>query len=209
MRKSLPDKLTVRELWGSADPYYLYFTRMPRLETSRLVLRPFRMRDAADVFEYTSDEEVARFVLWDPHRSISDTRASIRAIRKMYRQGRPSSWAIELTGEKKVIGSIGFMWVSPENRSAEVGYSLSRHYWNRGIMTEALSRVLRSAFEDLPLHRIEAQYDIRNPASGRVMEKCGMQKEGLLRDRILNKKDFATVALWSIINPEDDRMKRR
>lgn len=208
MRKSLPKELSVRELWGSADPYYIYFSRLPRLETPHLLLRPFRMRDAGDVFAYASDEEVARFVLWDPHRNISDTRASIRGIRKLYRQGRPSSWAIELTAEKKVIGSIGFMWVSPENRSAEIGYSLSRHYWNRGIMTEALSRVLRSAFEDLPLHRIEAQHDIRNPASGRVMEKCGMEKEGLLRDRIRNKKDFVTVALWSIINPDDEGIRR-
>ncbi len=208
MHKSIPEKLSVRELWAGTDPYYTYFSRLPLLETPRLILRPFRMRDAGDVFAYASDEEVARFVLWDPHRNVSDTRSSIRGIRKLYRHGLPSSWAIELTAEKKVIGSIGFMWVSPENHSAEIGYSLSRHYWNRGIMTEALSRVLRSAFEDLPLHRIEAQHDVRNPASGRVMEKCGMNKEGLLRDRIRNKKEYVTVALWSIMNPDDELFRR-
>ncbi len=203
MRESIPEKLTLRELWGSSDRYYEYFTRLPRLETPRLILRPFLMRDARDVFEYSSDEEVARFVLWDPHKSLSDSRAAIRGIRRLYRQGRPGSWAIELSQEHRVIGSIGYMWLSPENRSAEVGYSLSRTYWNRGLMTEALGRVLKSAFEDLKLHRVEAQYDIRNPASGRVMEKCGMVKEGVLRERILNKREFVSVGLCSILNPEE------
>ncbi len=201
MRESFPEKLSAWELWGSADLYDRYFSRLPRLETPRLVLRPFRLKDAKDVFEYASDPEVARFVLWEPHRSLAETRSSIRSIRRLSRQGRPSSWAIELAEEKKVIGSIGFMWLSPENRSAEVGYSLSRLYWNRGIMTEALTRVLESAFRDLRLHRVEAQYDIRNPASGRVMEKCGMEQEGILRERILNKKEFVTVVLCSILNP--------
>ncbi len=201
MRDSFPDKLTMRDLWGAASRFDLYFSHLPVLETPRLILRPFRMRDARDVFAYSSDPEVARFVLWDPHRNLSETRSVIRAIRRLYRQGRPSSWAIELAEEKKVIGSIGFMWISTENSSAEVGYSMSRAFWNRGIMTEALTRVLESCFRDLRLHRVEAQYDIRNPASGRVMEKCGMEREGILRDRIFNKGEYVSVAVCSVLNP--------
>ena len=179
-----------------------FFYDLPVLETKDLLLRPMRMKDAEDIYAYSSDEEVARYVLWDAHSSLRDTRAFIRYIRRLYREGLPSSWAIEHKASHKVIGSIGFMWVSRENRSAEAGYSLSRAYWNHGYATQALSAVLRAGFTDLKLNRIEAQHDVRNPASGRVMEKCGMRREGVLRSRIVNKGEYVDVALWAILRDE-------
>ena len=89
--------------------------------------------------------------------------------------------------------------VSKENRSAEVGYSLSRDYWNQGIMTEALRAVIRFGFEELRLNRIEAQHELDNPASGQVMRHVGMQYEGTLRQRIKNKGRFVDVALYAIL----------
>lgn len=200
MRQSFPDQFRLRDLLEASSS--AYFASLPDLETPRLLLRRMRLRDAADMFEYTSDPQVARYVLWDPHRSQRETRRYIRAVRSQYRQGVPSSWAIELKAEHKVIGSIGYMWYSPDNRSAEVGYSLSRAYWNRGFMSEALQRVILSAFQDLRLHRVEAQHDVRNPASGRVMEKCGMRKEGILRARLFSKGEYVDTALWSILREE-------
>ena len=87
------------------------------------------------------------------------------------------------------------MGYSPVHHTAEIGYSFSRDYWNRGYATQALTAVIRTAFHFLPdLNRIEAQHDIRNPASGRVMEKCGMKKEGILRSRLYNKSEYVDVA---------------
>ena len=186
----------------SSSNYGAYFSRLPVLETASLILRPLRMSDAADVYAYAADPEVARYVLWDPHTSLRDTRSYIRYIRALYRSGFPSSWGIVHRETNKVIGTIGFMWASGENRSAEVGYSLSRQYWNRGYATEALSAVIDSAFRTLNLHRIEAQRDVRNPASGRVMEKCGMQYEGTMRSRLLNKGEFIDVAVYAILRKE-------
>ena len=183
----------------SSSDYGAYFSHLPVLETPSLVLRPVRLSDAADIYAYAADPEVARYVLWDAHRSIRDTRSYIRYIRSLYRAGAPSSWAIVLRETGCVIGTIGFMWASSENRSAEVGYSLSRRYWNRGFATEALSAVLSSAFHTLNFHRIEAQHDARNPASGRVMEKCGLRREGLLRSRLRNKGEFIDVVLYAIL----------
>ncbi|MBQ6382832.1 MAG: GNAT family N-acetyltransferase [Clostridia bacterium] len=182
--------------------YAEYFSRLPVLETPSLILRPMVMKDAEDIYVYSSDPEVARYVLWEPHRSVRDTRMYIRYIRSLYHNGLPSSWAVVLRETGRVIGSVGFMWVSEENSSAEVGYSLSRQYWNRGYATEALSAVLRSAFSVLPLNRIEAQRDLRNPASGRVMEKCGMHQEGTLRSRIYNKGEFIDVVLCAILRSD-------
>ena len=101
-----------------------------------------------------------------------------------------------------MIGTIGFMWYSGASCSAEVGYSFSREFWNRGLATEALSAVIRSAFASLPVNRIEAQHDIRNPASGRVMEKSGMRKEGILRQRLKNKGEFIDTVLYAILRAD-------
>ena len=179
-----------------------YFCRLPVLETPRLLLRPLRRGDAEDLFAWSADPEVARYVLWEPHRSIADTRAYLRYIRSQYRAGLPSSWGITLKDTGRVIGTIGFMWASEGNRSAEVGYSLARDCWNRGLGTEALRAVILSGFSALNLNRIEAQRDARNPASGRVMEKCGMRQEGILRSRIRNKGEFIDVVLYAILRED-------
>ena len=180
----------------------LYFSSLPLLETSRLVIRPLRMQDAKDIFSYASDPEVARYVLWEPHRSLSDSKRYIRYIRMLYRRGLPASWAVMLRDSGRVIGTIGFMWYSDENSTAEIGYSFSREYWNCGYATEAMRAVMDSAFRSLPVNRLEAQHDVRNPASGRVMEKCGMHREGVLRQRIRNKGELIDTVLYSILRSD-------
>jgi ribosomal-protein-alanine N-acetyltransferase len=123
-------------------------------------------------------------------------------MRSLSRRGLPSSWAVTLRDSGKVIGTIGFMWYSEANSAAELGYSLSKSFWNLGYATEALRAVIRSVFAVLPVNRLEAQHDLRNPASGRVMEKSGMKKEGILRQRIRNKGEYVDVALFAILRSD-------
>ena len=179
-----------------------YFSRLPRVETPRLVLRRITMGDAQDLFAYSQDPEVARHVLWRAHKSIWDTRGYIRWIQQQYRSGEPSSWCIVEKATGSVIGTIGFMAYQPDNAAVEVGYSLARRCWNRGYMTEALSAVLRQAFVALRMHRVEAQHFTANPSSGRVMEKCGMTHEGRLRERVCNKGRFMDVEMWAILRED-------
>lgn len=183
-------------------PYQRVFRMLPVLDTERLRLRKARLCDAQDIYSYASDEEVARYVLWEPHRNVSETRCMIRDLRAQYRRGNPASWVITLKDGGRVIGTIGYIWLNTGNRSAEIGYSLARDCWNQGYMTEALRAVVRFSFDVLHLHRVEAQHDIRNPASGRVMEKSGMTPEGVLRDRIVNKGEYSTVRLYAALNPD-------
>ena len=178
------------------------FARLPRLETPRLVLRRMTMADAEDIYAYGRDPEVSRHVLWDAYRSVGEARAYLRYIQRQYRLNDPSSWGIELKATGRLIGTIGFMWWNKEYKSAEVGYSLARAYWNRGLMTEALRAVLHFGFTQMDLHRIEAQHELENPASGRVMEKVGMKKEGVLRERLWNKGRYVDVALYSVLRKE-------
>lgn len=181
------------------DNLYVY---MPILETDRLLLRKLTMRDAQDIYAYSRDPVVAKHVLWDAHTSIYDSRGYLRFMLRKYRMGEPASWGIEWKATRQVIGTIGFMWIQHENASAEVGYSLSRQFWNKGIMTEALQEIIRYGFQSLNLNRIEAQHETDNPASGAVMRKCGMVKEGTLRQRLLNKGKFVDVDLYAILRKE-------
>ncbi len=172
---------------------------MPTLETERLRLRKLRMRDAADIFAYSRDPEVARYVLWDAQTSIAEARAYLRYMLHKYHRYAPASWGIELKSTGHIVGTIGFMWIQDDNRAAEVGYSLAHELWNRGYMTEALRAVIDYGLGSLRLNRIEAQHESKNPASGAVMRKCGMQHEGHLRQRLYNKGHYADVELYAIL----------
>ena len=178
------------------------FTYMPEINTPRLRLRRLTMRDAMDIYRYSRDVEVARHVLWEAHRSIGDSRSYLRYMLRRYRNHEPASWGIEWKDTGEIIGTIGFMWIQSDNASAEVGYSLSRSCWNRGIMTEALGAVIRHGFRSMNLNRIEAQHETTNPASGAVMRKCGMKKEGTLRQRLYNKGRYVDVDLYAILRSD-------
>ena len=176
-----------------------FFARLPVIETERLLLRRMRMTDAADGYAYARDREVARHVLWEAHQSLWETRAYIRFLLYQYRSGEPGSWAIVLRETNRVIGTIGYMSYSPDHATAEVGYSLAREHWGKGLMTEALQAVMDESFRALKLHRIEAMHFTDNPASGRVMLKCGMHHEGTLRRKIFNKGRYVDVELYAIL----------
>lgn len=183
----------------SMEDMRFIFRHLPELETERLLLRPIRWADAQDLFRYASDPEVARHVLWHAHESIHDSREQIRFMRRQYRRGEPACFAIVEKSTGTMIGTIGYMWASASSKSAECGYSLSREYWNRGLMTEALNEIIRFSFSVLCLNRLEAQHELSNPASGRVMQKCGMTREGILRKRVINKGVPADTAVYSIL----------
>ncbi|MDO5376941.1 MAG: GNAT family protein [Clostridia bacterium] len=183
-----------------SNPHGLF--SMPTLDTPRLILRRIAMRDAKDIFAYSRDEEVARHVLWSAQRDIGEARDYAKFMMRRYRNDEPSSWGIVEKASGRLVGTIGYMDYSEENGSVEVGYSLARWLWNGGYMTEALARVIAYTFDEMDINRIEAQHELTNPASGRVMEKCGMKREGVLRQRLYNKGKYVDVALYAILRSD-------
>ena len=188
-----------------ANPYGVF--SMPTLETPRLILRRIAMRDANDIFAYSSDPEVARHVLWSAQRSIGEAREYCRFMIRRYRADEPSSWGIVEKATERMVGTIGYMAYSEENATVEVGYSLARWLWNGGYMTEALEQVIDYTFDAMRVNRIEAQHELSNPASGRVMQKCGMQREGVIRQRLYNKGKYVDVALYAILRSDPRPIK--
>lgn len=201
--KRLLDGLRIQEVKRAVmyDPWS-FFQDLPVIETPRLRLRLPELSDATDMYAYCKDPEVARTVLWSAHVGIGETRAMLRSMHRNAREGRPVSWGMALKETGSIIGTIGFMWWNEDNRSAEVGYSLARAHWGKGIATEALGAVIDYSFENLRLNRIEAQHQVDNPASGAVMRHVGMAPEGVLRQRLYNKGDFVDVELMSILRQD-------
>ncbi len=145
---------------------------LPILETERLILRRFEERDGADVYDnYASDPMVARYVTWNAHESPEDS----ALYAKCSHDGMFGTyqWAIVLKETGRVIGSIGLVETNEDAHTGEFGYVIGRSWWNRGIVTEAMKEMLRYLFLDQEFLQITGQHDTRNPASGRVMEKCG------------------------------------
>jgi ribosomal-protein-alanine N-acetyltransferase len=165
-----------------------------RLTTPRLVLRKFKKEDAADIAEYASDAKTVEFLVWDGLNTIEQATA---AIANVY-WSRPGIFAIELAAEKKCIGCIDLRLV-PEHEKAEFGYMLHRDYWGRGYMTEALTAVLELCFEKLELNRVESTHYVGNEGSGKVMEKCGMEFEGIAKQKEKIKGIFRDVVHYGII----------
>ncbi len=147
-----------------------------RIETLRLLLRRFEEQDAEDMFNnWAGDAEVCRYLSWGPHISADVSQKRIRNWVEAYRRDNSYVWALEMKGKGSAIGSISVEIADDIGESCEVGYCLSKEYWNRGVMTEALQAVLHYLFYEVGYRRIQAKHDVLNVASGRVMQKAGMQ----------------------------------
>ena len=186
--------------------YFEIFKNLPVMETSRLRLRKLSMRDASDVFEYASDPDVAEHVTWEHHRNISDSMHFLRITTQQYSEGIPSSWGIVHKELGKLIGTIGYHMLSPQNSYGEVGYALSKDFWNKGYMSEAFKEVIKFGFEKMKFNRVEATCKLTNTASERVMQKCGLKFEGILKQRLFAKGEFHDLKLYSILKSDWEQL---
>jgi RimJ/RimL family protein N-acetyltransferase len=149
------------------------------IETERLRLRPPVMQDATVIFAtYAQDPEVTRYLTWRPHTSIDDTREFLRRCAAGWEQEGPFPWAITLRAGGRLLG---LMDLRPGGHRVELGYALGRADWGRGFMTEAVCAVTEWALAQPEIHRVWAVCDVENRASARVLEKVGMEREGILR----------------------------
>ena len=178
------------------------FSKMPELETERLKFRAIKKSDFNDIYEYSSNPQTSQYLLWSPHNSLEYTKHFIDIILAKYKCGDYHDWAITLKENKKMIGTCGFTRIDEQNGTAEIGYVLNPAYWGMGIGTEAAKRVIRFAFEELNMNRVEARFLFGTEASLRVMNKIGMKFEGYIRESLLVKGKYRTVGVSSILRRE-------
>ena len=184
------------------DLIYRLFSRIPPLETERLVLRAMRVADAPDMYAYAAREDVTKYLTWYPHRNLDETRAYLTEVGRRYRTGDFYDWAIIHRADDKMIGTCGFTSFNYPSDSGEVGYVLNPDYQGRGLATEALRAVMKFGFAELNLHRIEAHYIEGNDRSRRLMERVGMKFEGYARESMRIKGRFCTIGTCAILRSE-------
>jgi len=172
------------------------------LTTERLVLRPFRVSDAEAMFYgWANDPEVTKFLTWTPHASIDVTRRLLALREEESKLPDVYHWAITLNGEP--IGDIEIGKVD-RLETGNAGYCLAKKFWGKGIMTEAFREVIRFAFAEVGLHRIEGMHAKHNIGSSRVMEKCGLKYEGTRRDgyRLLSTNEWEDIVVRGILSKD-------
>jgi len=148
------------------------------LKTERLRLRKAKLSDAEAIFrQYATDPEVTKYVSWRAHQNVEETREYMRMCALAWDIGKAFHWVIETQDTKQVIGMM-IARVSAEKW--ELGFVLARAFWGRGYMTEAVKALIAWALKQKEIFRVWAVCDIDNKASARVMEKAGMQREGVL-----------------------------
>lgn len=178
------------------------FCELPNLETDRLVMRKLSLDDAADIFEYTSDIEFARYLSWGPATSIDDSIAFLSDTMFRYQLGDVAGWGLVNKRDDRVIGTCGFTNWDPDSKKAEIGYTLAREHWGQGYITEAVNKAIGYGFNAMELNRIEGMCDAQNLGSAKVMEKAGMSFEGLLRHYGYWKHEYHDIKLYSILRSE-------
>lgn len=179
------------------------------IETERLLLRRVVKADADDIFSnWASDPLVTRYMTWKTHESVAVTRCYVASLLRALKLSSCYEWIIVLKETNRAIGAIGVAKLDSSLESAQVGYCLSRAFWNRGIMSEALGAVIGFLFNEVGVNRIEAYHHVKNIVSGRVMEKSGMLKEGIRRDGERDSEGvFCDTVCYAIL--KSDYLKNR
>lgn len=177
-----------------------YFNEVPRLETERLLLRPFRREDMDAYLAFIHDPEVQRFLgggvsLFSAEPHISNWLNNING--RLLKSKTVLTWCVERKSGSRVIGRVdlgGFV----KKSMAELAYYFSRESWGQGFASEAVKEAVRFGFDGLKLHRIQAAVRPENTASLRVLEKSGFQQEGLLRKYYFGREFHDTVMLSAV-----------
>ena len=182
-----------------------FFKSIPVLETERLILRGFTYDDIEKYLRFFSDPDVQKYLgdLAIPKDSKSARQWVDNMNGRCLKSKLVITWCIELKSKKEVVGRIdlgGFIRKS----MADIAYYLSKEYWNKGIMSEAVEEVVKFGFEQLGLHRIQTTVLPENIYSLRILKKNGFREEGLLR-KYNHGRIFVDTLMLSLLKEDYEK----
>lgn len=177
------------------------FSVFPKLETERLLLKEITVDDAEALFSMRTNSEVMRYIDRPIPESINEVIDLIDKMKVMKENGEGISWGIFLKENPNLqIGNIGFFRSMPEHFRAEIGYMLTPSEHRKGIMFEAMQKVLEYGFNEMKLHSVEAHINALNDASANILLKAGFVREAYFKENYFFNNKFIDTAVYSIIN---------
>lgn len=178
------------------------FSTTPVLETGRLLLRGLEDGDVDALYEVNADPQVARYLPRPAMRAREEAVAMLERCRRYVAEGTGLTWGVALKPEGRVIGTVVLFDFNEQCAYAQTGYVLGRAHWGRGLMHEAMTRLVEHAFGAMDLRRLEADVDPRNLASLRVVERLGFVREGLLRERWVVEGEISDSVVLGLLRRE-------
>ena len=178
----------------------LNFTPFPVIETERLILRRITNDDVNEIFELRSNPETMKYIPRPLVKTIEDALEHVAMIEEKIVTNVGINWGITLKDSSRLLGIIGYYRMQPENYRAEIGYMLLPDFHGKGIISEAIERLIAYGFDDLKLHSIEAVIDPENAASEKVLQKCGFVKEAHLKEAEFYEGKFLDKVIYSLLN---------
>lgn len=177
------------------------------LETERFILRPPLKKDIPTIIKHMQHPSISANTLHIPYPySKIDAMTWVTKSKQEIVKGLSYTFCIIYKKTNEMIGAIGLHMNTDHNR-AEAGYWIAVPYWNKGVATEALIRILEFGFKEVGLNKIYATHLVENPSSGRVMIKAGMTKEGKLREHYQKGSNYITVIQYAMTSSLYDKLK--
>jgi len=174
------------------------FSPFPEIQTERLLLRRMTTNDAEEILYLRSNDDVMKYIDRERTKSIEDAKSFLDKIDASLNSNNGIMWGITLKENPgKLIGNIGYWRLIKEHYRAEVGYMLHPSFWKKGIMKEALLRVIDFAFDDMNLHSIEANINPGNTASATLLESTGFIKEAYFKEDFFFNGAFHDTIIYS------------
>lgn len=174
------------------------FSDPPSLHSERLDLVKISPEHAVDMYEYSSDPDVTKYLTWSCHSSVKETERYIKLLQKKYTAGVFNDWGLIHKESGKFIGTCGFTSFDHQNNTAEIGYVLAKPYWGNGFAAEAAKTVMEFGFEKFGLDGYFAKCMEGNDASMRVMQKVGMSFEGIYKNGMFIKGSYKTIIVYNV-----------
>ncbi|SDM18038.1 Protein N-acetyltransferase, RimJ/RimL family [Franzmannia pantelleriensis] len=176
--------------------------KQPQFTTQRLHLRPFVLADARDVQRLAGEWSIADTTLNIPYPYDEGVAEEwIASHARHFDDGTLATFAVVETESEQLVGTVGLS-INPKHAVGELGYWIGLPFWGRGYTTEAVRALVNYGFTELCLNRIQGRHLVRNPASGRVMQKIGMSYEGTFRQSIRKWDVYEDLAMYSILVEE-------
>ncbi len=177
--------------------------QQPTIKTERLILRPYRLEDAAELQRLIGERDVVSTMTNVPYPYEDGTAEEwIGGRRESFEKGKTVDFAITHRQEGFLIGGASLVDIDQPSERAEIAYWIGKPYWRKGYGTEAAKAIVKYGFETLGLHRINGRHFKRNPASGRILEKIGMKHEGCQRQAYKKWGKFEDWELYGILRSE-------